>query len=176
MKHILLLLVLSLVSCMNTDADKSPEEKQKEQLTTFYFIRHAEKMTDQGSDPELTEQGKKRAENWVNYFFIKDVDHVISSDYKRTKATAAPLAKAKKLDIELYDVRKATGKSLLKEYRGKTVALFGHSNTINKYANELQNDSIYKELNDADYDHYFVVRVDKDGNSNAVKEKIDFVD
>ena len=44
---------------MNTDADKTPEEKQKEQLTTFYFIRHAEKMTDQGNDPELTEQGKK---------------------------------------------------------------------------------------------------------------------
>ena len=98
---------------MNTDADKTPEEKQKEQLTTFYFIRHAEKMTDQGNDPELTEQGKKRAENWVNYFFLKDVDHVISSDFKRTKATATPLAKAKKLDIELYDVRKATGKSLL---------------------------------------------------------------
>ena len=64
----------------------------------------------------------------------------------------------------------------LQEYRGKTVALFGHSNTINKYASELQNDSIYEELDDADYDHYFVVRVDKDGNSNAVKEKIDFID
>lgn len=176
MKQIILLLVLSLVSCMNTDADKTPEEKQKEQLTTFYFIRHAEKMTDQGSDPELTEKGSKRAENWVNYFFLKDVDHVISSDFKRTKATAAPLAKAKKVNIELYDVRKATGKSLLQEYRGKTVALFGHSNTINKYASELQNDSIYKDLDDSDYDHYFIIRVDKDGNSNAVKEKIDFID
>ncbi len=65
MKNLIFLLALSLVSCMNNDSDKTPEEKQKEQLTTFYFIRHAEKAADQGSDPELTEKGVKRAVNWV---------------------------------------------------------------------------------------------------------------
>ncbi|OUS14570.1 phosphoglycerate mutase [Nonlabens dokdonensis] len=174
MNKIFFLLAFSLVSCFSSNDNKTPEELQKEQLTTFYFIRHAEKMTDQGSDPELTEKGKARANDWVNYFFLKDVDHVISSDFKRTKATAAPLAKSKKLEIELYDVRKATGKSLLEKYRGKTVALFGHSNTINKYANALQKDSIYNDLEDSDYDHFFVVRIDKDGNSSAVKEAMGF--
>jgi broad specificity phosphatase PhoE len=161
---------------MNNDSDKTPEEKQKEQLTTFYFIRHAEKAADQGSDPELTERGEKRAVNWVNYFFLKDVDHVISSDYKRTKATAAPLAKAKKLGVEIYDVKTVDGISLLETYRGKTVALYGHSNTINLYANALQTDSIYNVLEETDYDHFFIVRVDKDGNSNVIKESTDFVD
>jgi broad specificity phosphatase PhoE len=176
MKNLIFLLALSLVSCMNNDSDKTPEEKQKEQLTTFYFIRHAEKAADQGSDPELTERGEKRAVNWVNYFFLKDVDHVISSDYKRTKATAAPLAKAKKLGVDIYDVKTVDGISLLETYRGKTVALYGHSNTINAYANALQTDSIYNDLEETDYDHFFIVRVDKDGNSNVIKESTDFVE
>jgi 2,3-bisphosphoglycerate-dependent phosphoglycerate mutase len=176
MKNLIFLLALSLVSCMNNDSDKTPEEKQKEQLTTFYFIRHAEKAADQGSDPELTEKGVKRAVNWVNYFFLKDVDHVISSNYKRTKATAAHLAKAKKLGVEIYDVKTVDGISLLETYRGKTVALYGHSNTINAYANALQTDSIYNDLKETDYDHFFIARVDKDGNSNVVKESTDFVE
>jgi broad specificity phosphatase PhoE len=101
---------------------------------------------------------------------------VISSDYKRTKATAAPLAKAKKLGVEIYDVKTVDGISLLETYRGKTVALYGHSNTINLYANALQTDSIYNVLEETDYDHFFIVRVDKDGNSNVIKESTDFVD
>jgi broad specificity phosphatase PhoE len=170
MKKLLLLLSLLLVACFNTDKEKSPKELETEKVTTFYFIRHAEKATDQGKDPELTTQGNERAQQWVNYFFLKEVDHVISSDFKRTKATAAPLAKAKKLPVEIYDVNQVDGKSLLNTYRGKSVVLFGHSNTINTYANALQNDSIYKELNEKDYNHFFVVRVDSEGNSNAVKE------
>jgi 2,3-bisphosphoglycerate-dependent phosphoglycerate mutase len=176
MKKIFFILSLALVSCFNSNTDKTPEEKAKENLTTFYFIRHAEKAADQGSDPELTEKGKKRAEQWVNYFFLKDLDHVISSDFKRTNATAAPLAKAKNLDIEIYDVRKVTGTSLLETYRGKTVAVYGHSNTINAYANELQSDRVYKDLEETDYDHFFIVRIDKDGNSNAIMESIDFME
>lgn len=176
MKNLYFLLVLSLVSCMNNSSDKTPEEQQKDQLTTFYFIRHAEKAVDQGRDPELTEAGKNRASQWVNYFFIKDVDHVISSDFKRTRETAAPLARSKKLPVELYDVSKVDGVSLLETYRGKTVALYGHSNTINLYANALQKDSIYKELEESDYNHFFIVRVDKDGNSNATKESMDFME
>jgi 2,3-bisphosphoglycerate-dependent phosphoglycerate mutase len=176
MKKIFFILSLALVSCFNSNADKTPEEKAKENLTTFYFIRHAEKAADQGSDPQLTEKGVKRAEQWVNYFFLRDLDHVISSDFKRTKATAAPLAKAKKLGIEIYDVREVTGTTLLETYRGKTVALYGHSNTINTYANELQNDRVYKDLEETDYDHFFIVRIDKDGNSNAVMESIDFME
>lgn len=173
MKKLLVLLPLLLVACFNNDKEKSPEELEKEKVTTFYFIRHAEKATGQGNDPELTAKGSSRAQQWVNYFFLKEVDHVISSDFKRTKATAAPLAKAKKLPVEIYDVHQVDGKSLLKTYRGKSVALFGHSNTINAYANALQNDSIYKELNEKDYDHFFVVRVDNEGNSNAVKVFMD---
>lgn len=160
---------LAIVGCnnMSNSQDENPDG-----TTTFYFIRHAEKQ--QGDDPELSTSGEKRADEWVNYFFLKDVDHVISSDFKRTLATAAPLARAKKMDVETYDVRAVDGKALLEQYRGKTVVLFGHSNTINKYANDLQQDQNYGELDDADFDHYFVVKVDANGNTSATKEAMEF--
>lgn len=170
MKKILFLLCLSIISCNNTNSQT--EEKEPDGVTTFYFIRHAEKQ--QGPDPELTATGEKRADQWINYFLLKDVDHIISSDFKRTRATAAPLAKAKKLDVEIYDVRAVNGKSLLEQYRGKTVVLYGHSNTVNTYANDLQKDQKYNDLDDADFDHFFIVKVDENGTTNAVKETMEF--
>lgn len=173
MKNIILLLaVLMLSACNSTKQDKA---KEPDGMTTFYFIRHAEKRTDQGSDPELTDKGAERAEQWVNFFFLKDLDVILTSDFKRTRATAQPLARSKKMDLITYDVKTLTAAELLKKYRGKTVALYGHSNTINEYTNQLQTDSIYKALNDADYDHYFLVRVDESGKSSGVKEEMPFV-
>lgn len=173
MKNIFLVLaLLSLASCNTTKQDKV---KEQDSMTTFYFIRHAEKRTDQGNDPELTDSGKERAAQWVNFFFLKDVDAILASDYKRTQATAQPLANSKKMPVITYDVKTLTGTELLKKYRGKTVALYGHSNTINTYANQLQTDSIYAPLNDADYNHYFLVRVDESGKSSAVLEEMPFI-
>lgn len=171
MKSIFLFFCLALISCNNSNSQTDAENN--DELTTLYFIRHAEKRTDQGSNPDLTSMGKMRAKEWVNYFMLKDVDAVISSDTKRTQATASPLARSKKIEVETYDVNQVTGKSLLDQYRGKTVVVYGHSNTINKYANDLQQDQKYSELDDSDFDHFFIVRVDKNGNTNAVKEKQD---
>ncbi|WP_194852436.1 SixA phosphatase family protein [Nonlabens antarcticus] len=172
MKNLLFILCLSLVSCNNSNSQS--QEENNDGVTTFYFVRHAEKRTDQGSDPQLTETGARRADEWVSYFFLKDVDVVLSSDTERTRSTAAPLAKAKKLTTEIYDVKAIDGKTLLDKYRGKTVVLFGHSNTINTYANDLQTDENYGELDDADFDHYFIVKVDEKGNSSAMMESMEF--
>lgn len=174
MKYLVyVLVVLSTIACGNSQENQQ-EENQESDLTTFYFIRHAEKQA--GDDPELNEKGVKRAQQWVDYFFLKDVDHVISSDFNRTKATAAPLARSKKLDTEIYDVRSIDGDQLLEQYRGKTVVLFGHSNTIGTYANQLQSDEKFEELNESDYDHFYVVTIDKNGNARAVKEETDFME
>jgi broad specificity phosphatase PhoE len=176
MKYIFYIALLTLtLSCKNsegqTEAKKTPTE-----ITTLYLIRHAEKEKSESSNPNLTEKGKERADQWVNYFFLKDVDHVLSSDFNRTRATAAPLAASKKLEVELYDVRTLTGKELYEKYEGKTVALFGHSNTIGNYANDLQVDEIFKDLNESDYNHFYIVRIDKSGNANATLEEMDFME
>ena len=170
MKNLLFICCLALVSCNNSHSQD--QEKADDGMTTFYFIRHAEKQN--GADPALTARGEQRADEWVNYFFLKDVDVILSSDTQRTRSTAAPLARAKKLETEIYDVSAIDGKSLLDQYRGKTVVLYGHSNTINTYANDLQQDQTYGDLEDDDFDHFFIVKVDDKGNSNAMKETMEF--
>jgi len=167
------LLALIAIACGNGNQN-DPANKESSDLTTLYLIRHAEKQS--GSDPHLTEKGQRRAEQWVDYFFLKDVDHVLSSDFNRTRATAKPLAKSKKIDTEIYDVNSLTGEQLYEDFKGKTVVLYGHSNTIGKYANDLQIDKKFKDLDENDYDHFYIVRIDKNGNAHASKEETDFME
>jgi broad specificity phosphatase PhoE len=168
-------LIAFTFSCKNTDVPADNKETSTD-VTTLYLIRHAEKEITGDPDPHLTKKGAHRAEQWTGYFFLKDLDHVLSSDYNRTRATAVPLAKSKKKEVEIYDVKSLTGKELYDKYQGKTVALFGHSNTIGNYANDLQVDKKFEDLKDDDYDHFYIVRIDKSGNANAVKETMDFIE
>lgn len=173
MKFILsIVTALILMSCGSPKPGDAPV--QNEGITTFYFIRHAEKSND-SDDPVLSPKGEQRAKAWVNYFFLKPIDHILSTDYNRTRLTAAPLAKSKGMPIEIYDVKTATGSTLLEQYRGKTVVVFGHSNTVNKYTNDLQQDSTYAPLKENEYHNYFYVRVSKTGKSSGVKENMDFM-
>jgi broad specificity phosphatase PhoE len=168
-------LILLTCSCNNTKGQTNDNEESSE-ITTLYFIRHAEKDLTSGADPTLTDKGERRAEQWINYFFLKDIDHVLSSDFNRTQSTAAPLAASKKLEVELYDVAALTGKEIYDKYQGKTVVLYGHSNTIGNYANDLQKDEVFKDLDESDYDHFYIVRIDKNGNASATIEAMDFME
>lgn len=167
--------IILLFSCKNSEGQNEAKNLSSE-ITTLYLIRHAEKDLNSGADPKLTEKGEQRANQWTNYFFLKDVDHIISSDFNRTKATAAPLAASKNINVDTYDASTLTGKELYEKYEGKTVVLFGHSNTIGNYANDLQNDETFKDLDDSDYDHFYIVRIDKNGNAHAAKEAMDFME
>ena len=75
------------------------------EVTTYYFIRHAEKLridkTDQ--NPKLNEEGLKRSEVWRTVFSNVNFDAVYSTDYSRTKLTAKATADSKNLPILLYD-------------------------------------------------------------------------
>ena len=79
--------------------------KRKKTISTYYLIRHAEKdRSDKtNTDPNLTEDGLKRAENWANHFKDLKFDMVYSTNYNRTKQTAMPTAKANNVDLQFYN-------------------------------------------------------------------------
>ena len=58
---------------------------------TIYLLRHAEKVQDGSRDPELTEIGRQRSAALADWFIDKDLEVIWSSDYKRTRDTAAPI-------------------------------------------------------------------------------------
>ncbi len=175
LKSFLILPLIVFTSCLSDASKKNNQESadRNNGVTTLYLIRHAEKES--GADPGLTRAGQARANAWVEYYFIKDIDHILSSDFKRTRQTAAPLAKAQNKEVEIYDVASMTGNKLLEDYRGSTVAVFGHSNTIHKYANDLQNEITFEELDESVYDKFIILRIDASGNAQAEWQTMDFM-
>ena len=98
-----------------------------------YLFRHAEKMIITGEeDPDLTSEGFKRAEALALAMSDIEAGAVYSSQYKRTRQTIAPLAKAWSVEtviISADDPEKQID-VLFKNHCGENVVIAGHSNTL----------------------------------------------
>ena len=98
-----------------------------------YLTRHAEKLHLEGNrDPDLSELGLARAQRIADMFAKIKVDHLFSTNYKRTQQTLMPLSKAKSLAITPYDPRKGEDfiKQIKTNYCQQTLLIAGHSNTV----------------------------------------------
>lgn len=92
-----------------------------------FAVRHAEKAD--GPDPGLTERGRARARALADLLADAGITHVFSSDYRRTRETAEPLAARLGLPVLTYDARKLP--ALVERLNALTgrVLVVGHSNT-----------------------------------------------
>ena len=145
----------------------SPKQEPK----TIYLVRHAEKQL-VGDDPLLSVVGTVRAKKLAQILANQEIQHVFSTNFIRTKATAQPLIDAQQgLSIELYDVKDHD--ALVKELRQRkgNALVVGHSNTIHHVANYfVQEGEKYPELQDIEYDFIFVVTLEKDGSSKVERK------
>jgi len=139
-----------------------------QEVTTYYFIRHAEKQrTDPtDKDPGLTFQGYKRADAWKEVFKNVKFDAVYSTDYNRTKLTAKPTADANNLPILVYDPRSMYTESFQYNTKGKTVLVVGHSNTTPMFVNKILGEKKYPQIDDSNNSNLYIVTV-IDGKASA---------
>ena len=146
------------------------EKSHLGKTTTYYLIRHAEKDTSdkENRDPNLTETGKKRAENWATYFDDIDLSAVYSTNYNRTKETANPIAKAKNLELTLYDPRDMDAKEFMAKCEGKTILIVGHGNTTPMFANALLGEKKYEMMQEDDNASLYKVVVTRDLKTSEV--------
>ncbi|WP_051279843.1 SixA phosphatase family protein [Hellea balneolensis] len=95
---------------------------------TYYLVRHAEKTAEK-LDPGLTQAGQKRASDLADRLSKIPLTAVYSSDYIRTRDTAAPIAILKNLEVILYDPRDldSFAKGIVKQ--NGHILIVGHSNT-----------------------------------------------
>ena len=104
------------------------------QPVTVIFVRHAEKDTSSATnrDPGLTEEGAARAEALARLVGKAGVTHLFASEFTRTKATLAPLAKGLSLDVK--EIPAQQGGRMLAALRalppGAVAVVAGHSNTV----------------------------------------------
>src|SRR6478735_1618308 len=83
MKH--LALILSIPLLLITYANAAP---------VVFIVRHAEKATTGGKDPDLCVEGQKRADALAQILKDSKITAVFVTEFKRTQETAAPTARA----------------------------------------------------------------------------------
>jgi phosphohistidine phosphatase SixA len=125
---------------------------------TLYLIRHAEKQSDQGRDPELTTAGEHRSQRLATWFQDKDIEDIWSSDYKRTRGTAKPLVDSSGLDLHIYDPRDLASLSSQLVQSKHNAVIVGHSNTTPELARALCACDI-DDMDESEYDRLIVISV-----------------
>ena len=135
------------------------QKEASPQITTYYFIRHAEKDRSNPSDKDahLTEEGHKRAQNWSAIFQHIRFDAIYATDYNRTKETALPTASKNGHDITIYKVNTSYDEAFKTATKGKTVLVVGHSNTIPDFVNAVIGNKKYEEIDDANNGNLYMV-------------------
>ena len=144
-----------------------------QEITTYYFIRHAEKLRIDKTDknPNLNFNGYKRAEAWKDVFSDVPFDAIYSTDYNRTKLTAKPTATSKNLPILLYNPNMMYSEAFQNNTKGKTVLVVGHSNTTNVFANKILGIEKYKEIKDNNNSNLYIVTI-SNGKISSILLKI----
>ena len=134
-------------------------------VSSFYFIRHAEKDTSNPADrdPDLVMEGVLRAARWSSIFNRIDFDIIYTTDYKRTRNTALPIAEQKKLPLTFYSPNGFDSVDFLKNNFGKTVLIVGHSNTVPPMVNALIGEKQYKQIKETNYTNLYIINITESG-------------
>jgi Histidine phosphatase superfamily (branch 1) len=148
--------------------------------TTVLILQHADRMdfTDTNKDPELTTEGKQRAQELVHAVGNAGIAAIFSPKAKRMVQTVQPLQQFLKLQ-NLNSYEQGSLDKILQQikdkYKGKVVLIVGPgahmgSGGIHDIIKDLGCTGPECESRDA-YDNLFVVTVYEPGKATAVKLK-----
>lgn len=130
----------------------------KAQTTTYYFIRHSEKI-DNSENPDLSEKGKIRAENWNKIFSETKFDAVYSTDFIRTIQTVTPILNFRNLKPIIYNHKNIDIESFKSDTKNKTVLVVGHSNSTPDFVNKLINEKKYEKIDETVFGNIYIVSI-----------------
>lgn len=149
-----------------------------EAATTIVLVRHAEKRSDQGSDPGLTEAGQARAEALATVLKDAGVDRIYTTQLQRTWLTAMPTAQAAgkasiHVDIAFGQVEAFIDemvKRLRGEAGGETVLVVGHSNTVAPLVAALSGRPELA-MSEAEYDRLTTLVLSQSGDASLIRAR-----
>jgi phosphohistidine phosphatase SixA len=132
--------------------------------TTVYLVRHGEKSAavPNDPDPDLSSAGRIRAKALATRLRDAGVTAIVTTQLKRTRETAAPLAAQLGLTPEVVPTGGAAHAdsvaAAVMRHRGGNVLVVGHSNTITAIIAALGGPKL-PNLCDTEYSDLFVVKV-----------------
>jgi broad specificity phosphatase PhoE len=119
-----------------------------------------------GNDPELSEAGKARAEKLAA--MLADAVAIYTTEFRRTKDTAAPLAA--KIGVKVEPVTSKDVSAVVAKIKSHTtgaVLVVGHSNTVPQIVKALGGSEI--KMADDEYDSVYFVAAN--GTTTRIKFK-----
>ncbi|MCG6923836.1 MAG: histidine phosphatase family protein [Acidobacteria bacterium] len=141
-----------LLGCSPPAETPAPEAAPE---SVFFLVRHAEKA-DQSEDPPLTEAGQSRAKTLAEMLRDAGVERIYSSDFERTRDTAAPLANELGLEVTLYDPNQLPDLAAALVSSPGRYLVVGHSNTTPELAGLLGGDP-GTPISEDEYDRLYVL-------------------
>jgi broad specificity phosphatase PhoE len=135
--------------------------------TVVFLVRHAEKSAE-ADDPALTDQGLARADELAAMLRDAGITTVHSTDFRRTRDTARPVAEQYDLPIRIYhwDDMEALAEALRTE-DGRHLVV-GHSDTTPELVEVLGGDPGVEIDEKDEYDRLYVVTLAPDGTVTTV--------
>ena len=148
---------------------------ESQATTTIIFVRHAEKDLSVKDDPELTEDGQRRAFELTRQMKDADVvagiDAIYSTPFKRNVATVEPLSKLLELPINLDDKNdyETVLETILDNHKGKIILVVGHSDTLANLMAELGASKSVPTIADNEYDNIYIVSIPWFGKTKTIR-------
>ena len=130
-------------------------------VSTFYFIRHAEKdrTNPDDIDPELNQDGLGRAMHWAEILGHVSLNAIYTTDFERTTMTAAPAAVKQDITVQYYDPQTLDIEQFKADNLGNNVLVVGHSNSTPALVNKMIGEEKYEPMDDYDNGSLYIVQM-----------------
>jgi broad specificity phosphatase PhoE len=130
---------------------------------SVFLVRHAERADTAGgapatmaADPDLSPAGRARAESLAGMLKDAGITAIFTTEFKRTQQTAAPLAKALKIEPTIVPSKDAADLARRVAATSGNVLVVGHSNTVPDLIKALGIGTPVT-IDDAAFDNLYVV-------------------
>jgi 2,3-bisphosphoglycerate-dependent phosphoglycerate mutase len=148
---------------------KQQTAARKAGVTTIFLLRHAEKDTSNpgDQDPDLSPAGVQRSRALQQYLQDTPVDAFFSTPYKRTQHTLSFLTQGR--PVQFYDAHDFENlrARVLAEFKGKTIVIVGHSNTVLPIIKAFGAKSPLEQIGDDQYDNLFRLKISPNGKASV---------
>lgn len=138
--------------------------------TVVYVVRHAEKASGPGRDPELNDVGVERANLLARMLQDESLGAVFCTATVRSHSTGEPSAAVAGVAIQEYAPMDAAALAsrIRKNHAGQRVLVVAHSNTVAPIVAALGGDHI-AELREDEYDRLFAIVLNGTGDNPTLK-------
>ena len=147
-----------------------------QQPTVVFVVRHAERAGDPSGDPGLTPAGEARAQALAAALADAKVNALITTQYRRTQLTAAPLTQPLGLTPTIV---RASGPmaahiqaiaDAVRALPGRTILVVGHSNTVPHIVTALGGPRL-EDFCDNAYDDLFTIVIRPGGDVSVTRSR-----